>query len=91
MAKLLTREAFAALTPGDHVWVELYGWHRTEDWVVGTIYFDHPELKGLWKRQGRRAVGHVFDFNTDQVRFWDSSPSPEELTMASWGAVKVQQ
>ena len=88
MAKLLTREDLLALSPGDHVWVE-YGWGTADEWVVGTIYFDHPELKGMWRRWNRTTVGHVFNIETDPVLFWDSEPTIEELTTGSELRIRV--
>ncbi len=89
MAKQLTREEFEALTPGDHVWVESCWQGHIEEWVVGTIYFQRPELKGMWRRWNRTTVGHVFNIETDPVLFWDSEPTIEELTTGSELRIRV--
>lgn len=85
MAKLLTREQFEALTPGDHVWVEPFWAARADEWIVSVIYFDQPAHKGMWLAEAGIRVGQVFDFAKDRdFRFWDSAPTFMESSFTPW-------
>lgn len=83
MSKVLSKEEFGALTPGDHVWVEE---QSVEQWTVCVIYYGEQGRyqKGMYRTDSPALVAQIFSWSDANFRYWDGPPTPEERWNTPW-------
>lgn len=87
MAKLLTREEFANLRTGDHVWIEWMFGTGAIEWEVHEFSCPQSNVRKLAKRTDYNGINYCdqYDYDRDKEwRYWDAKPTLEEREDTPW-------